>query len=626
MPVSALKLTDAEAPRIELGDGKAFRQPLAGGGRAHVDRALPFLILNRFNGDPHSLATHVATTSPAYVAWEAEDDGEAHDLICALAARLRDTHPRVLLVSLYDLPRDPALDDTDPELERFTSRLSTGDGDAAQAASTCLEAALKTLTVDLRTCKVEHVSKAWFEPGIEALIERTPWLDHLSLGLPQNYRVPGEDAIYPQLLHELASGVFDALLKGFNAYFAEVSPPAPRSHRALGRSAFVAAARTIDRKLYRISQSFDFLLSVSPINTAQAFERFEASKYEEAPAFRYRPLTVDPDLAKRALYAIDLRRAEDPVLETLFAEKRHELDQQLTMIQVRNTPAFRYSSIVLYGPVERDLLAQAGAILDGVPKRRGEGGDCVGCAEVRDAAHALVARYRKADPGFNARVTPRADIASGMMVSGHTLMIATDTRTPKRRLEALLHHEVSVHILTCVNGAAQGLKIFEAGLAGYEGVQEGLGVFAECAVGGMTAARLRLLAARVLVVDAMIEGAGFVECFRLLRREHRYSAEGAFNIVARVFRSGGFAKDAIYLRGFGEVLALLARGQSLDPFWTGKIAARHLPVVEELELRGMLRAPRSTPEFLSDPQARVRIEAMRALTSPADLVREDLPC
>ena len=106
------------------------------------------------------------------------------------------------------------------------------------------------------------------------------------------------------------------------------------------------------------------------------------------------------------------------------------------------------------------------------------------------------------------------------------------------RLDALLSHEVSVHLLTHVNGDAQGLKIFRTGLAGYEGVQEGLGVFAECAVGGLTASRLRLLAARVVAVDAMVAGAEFVESFRLLKDEG-LGSRMAFNVAARVHRSGG---------------------------------------------------------------------------------------
>src|SRR5687767_11907555 len=157
------------------------------------------------------------------------------------------------------------------------------------------------------------------------------------------------------------------------------------------------------------------------------------------------------------------------------------------------------------------------------------------------------------------------------MVSGRTLMISQSTRMPRHRLDALLQHEVSIHLLTCVNGDAQGLKIFRTGLAGYEGVQEGLGVFAECAVGGLTRARLRVLAARVVGVDAMLGGASFVDTFSLLHDQHGFGARMAFNVTARIYRSGGLSKDAIYLRGFTQVLRLLAEGGDLSPFWYGKI-------------------------------------------------------
>ena len=92
---------------------------------------------------------------------------------------------------------------------------------------------------------------------------------------------------------------------------------------------------------------------------------------------------------------------------------------------------------------------------------------------------------RRADDRFDATVEVRDDV-SGLLVSGHKLMIARDSRVAKGRVEPLLAHEVSVHLLTCCNGAAQGLTIFRTGLAHYEGIQEGLGVFAEWAVGGLT--------------------------------------------------------------------------------------------------------------------------------------------
>ena len=85
-------------------------------------------------------------------------------------------------------------------------------------------------------------------------------------------------------------------------------------------------------------------------------------------------------------------------------------------------------------------------------------------------------------------------------------------------------------------------------------------MFAEWAVGGLTRTRLRLLAGRVVAVDAMLHGADFIEVYRTLRRDHGFRRRGAFGICARVFRSGGLAKDAIYLRGFRQVVDLVAAG------------------------------------------------------------------
>src|SRR3546814_20959209 len=97
------------------------------------------------------------------------------------------------------------------------------------------------------------------------------------------------------------------------------------------------------------------------------------------------------------------------------------------------------------------------------------------------------------------------------MVSGRNLLISTATRMQRRRVDALLQHEVSIHLLTFINGDAQGLKIFRTGLAGYEGIQEVLGVFAESAVVGLTIKRFRLLAALVIVVSAMIAADGLID-------------------------------------------------------------------------------------------------------------------
>ncbi|RDC58944.1 Glutathione synthase [Alteripontixanthobacter maritimus] len=57
--------------------------------------------------------------------------------------------------------------------------------------------------------------------------------------------------------------------------------------------------------------------------------------------------------------------------------------------------------------------------------------------------------------------------------------------------------------------------------------------------------------------------------------------------MARIFRSGGLAKDAIYLRGFKAVLNILAA-------------------------RGSLKEPRLRPEFLDTENTHARIAAFRS--------------
>ena len=62
----------------------------------------------------------------------------------------------------------------------------------------------------------------------------------------------------------------------------------------------------------------------------------------------------------------------------------------------------------------------------------------------------------------------------------------------------------------------------------------------------------------------MLDGAEFVDVYRGLVDGHGLPRKPAFDIATRVFRSGGFAKDLIYLKGFQEVIGLVAAGASLD--------------------------------------------------------------
>jgi uncharacterized protein (TIGR02421 family) len=588
----------------------ARRRKVGATGRLHLDRKLPFLIVHRAHGHDDgsvSLARRVALNSPAYLVWdEGPDDAAALELLACLAEELGAPGTPLLVIALDDLALAPEREGSST-LTPFVATVAGGQSAREHRARDVLIEAFKKIEIDLRHPEVKSGPLRRDHWLVAALAGISDISDPMLVGLPQIHRRDG-GGVYPQMAHELAVACGDALLRTACAYLDDHSGRAPAHYRSLGRSAFLKAALNADAKLGRIAASFDFLLSVSPINTADALEQFVADGEKVVPSFRYRPLTVDPDAIKRRLYRLDFSRLEDPLLERLFTDKRHEIDAQLTMLATRNTPSFRPASMFLYGSVSAQLLEDARGILN-LTHPRARRGRTVDAAEVANAARQLIGAYDRKDALFDATVQVRDDV-SGLMVSGNRLLVGSSTTMRAERLDALLAHEVSTHLLTYVNGTAQGLSIFRSGLAKYEGIQEGLGVFAEWAVGGLSLVRLRLIAARVVAVDAMQRGAEFMETYRLLRRDHGFSVSGAFGIATRVHRSGGLAKDAIYLEGFRAIIDHVAAGGALAPFWLGKIALGDVPAVEELLQRGLVRAPIFIPSYLEDAGAKERIGAL----------------
>lgn len=90
----------------------------------------------------------------------------------------------------------------------------------------------------------------------------------------------------------------------------------------------------------------------------------------------------------------------------------------------------------------------------------------------------------------------------------------------------------------------------------------------------------------------------------------------------RAFRGGGLTKDAVYLRGLRRLLRYLGEGGSLEPLLVGKIGAAHVPVIQELLLRKVLRPPPMRPRYLENAAALDRLERVRSADSIFDLVQE----
>ena len=359
-----------------------------------------------------------------------------------------------------------------------------------------------------------------------------------------------------------------------------------------------------DHAMASLAGSVRFLLEMTPVNADDVRPTFLAHP-EADPVFEYRQLDVDPDVLDAEVEALPLDAVADTTLAALLRNRQREMTLRVEMLRARNTPDFLQLSIAHYGALLPALVHRAEDLLDRLPSGRLER-DSVDADGFLAAAQAEIDHYRSIDPDVGIHAEIRDDV-TGVLVDGNTLLISRNAAVAGARVNALLQHEVGTHLVTQVNGLAQPIRMMGSGLARYDETQEGLAVLAEIACGGLTASRLRQLAARVVAVHSLVEGASFVETHRLLTG-YGLPAGSAYGVAMRVYRAGGFTKDAIYLRGVLALLHHVAVGGVLDLFFLGKFSLEDLPLVEDLAGRGLLATARVMPRYLAESAAAGRLQ------------------
>lgn len=366
--------------------------------------------------------------------------------------------------------------------------------------------------------------------------------------------------------------------------------------------------QAVDLQLSQLSTSFRFILDITPIDAADVKEAFLAGDVVN-PEFTYRDHVIEPEVLQTVLGSIDVNRVQDSTVASLLRNKHRELDLQLSMLRCRDSNEFRDLSIELFGSVHNDLLTVAESILERVDPAPWTGSRLT-AEDFLELANEELDYYRGLEPNVDIHAEIRPD-STGVMVSDNVLLIGPEAAIAANRANALIQHEVGTHLVTQVNGMAQPIRVLGTGLAGYDETQEGLAVVAEIAVGGLTPFRLRQLAARVVTVHTMLGGAPFSAAFQQLV-DYGLPKRTAFTTTMRVYRAGGFTKDAIYLRGLLNLLRHVEAGGELDLFFLGKFAFEDLPLITDLNERGLLAPPRIMPPWLKDEGERRIREAAEA--------------
>lgn len=613
-----------------IAENKSVRRNLPLNGRLHIDRQLPFLCVYRHPLKRHDNGTnHFVKGEAAYLTISGNKPllRQLTPLLSGIIKTLNETFGAFLILEIWSSPELGSEDITNPSTLEPTFNIFARETDLDDLSSAImsLENELKKIRILKRSAAVEiHTGRKISPPGMSPLLSaaeaRKLNCRIIGLEISPIYRNPVSGELFPVLLRALHRQLAPDFKRVFYEFSRTNTVSTPTNYHAMGRRSVVKAVWETDRRLAEVSNAFDFLLLVSPVNTEAAWVKFKRQRFERVPTLYYRPLSIDPANHKHKLFEISIDSIEDPTLAYLFREKRSELDRQISMLADRGTKDFLFGSMQVFGDVSETLFQTAQAILNTTPSRQQSSNSHLTAPAFAKKALAEIEYYRERYPAMTSGVNIRKDI-SGLMVSRGKLLVGTTLKIPEKRVQALLQHEVGTHIVTYFNGRSEPFKQLYSGLAGYEELQEGLAVLAEFLVDGFSVMRLRMLAARVIAVRSLTQGASFIETFRELTRNYRIKQRTAFSITVRVYRGGGLTKDAVYLRGLLELLNYLKKGGDLDPLFVGKISMHHIPIIKELQFRKVLQPPPLRPRYMEFQETAKKLKRLRNGLSVMDLIQ-----
>jgi uncharacterized protein (TIGR02421 family) len=356
------------------------------------------------------------------------------------------------------------------------------------------------------------------------------------------------------------------------------------------------------------------------------------------PEVAYRPFNVESTVALLA----DARRElhDDGPVDAWLARTADEIETTARMLGTAGTAAFHEHSMALYGapssPLPRtevtslqlahtihDVLGRLVELEMGLTPPPTHTADEV----ARVLTTGLAEVFGDAAPP----VTIVDELSANAAASASGIRVRRDARFTDRDAQQLLQHEAFVHVATALNGRRQPLRILGVGHPGTTRAQEGLAVFAELASGTAELDRMRRLADRVVGIQAVVDGADFIDLYRWFQ-ERTPSDEQAYESARRIFRgaplTGGapFTKDVVYLYGLLEIASTFrvafaaGRVDLLRLLFVGKVAVASLPALSHCAAMGLVTQPVFGPPWARDPRG-----ILALLTLSTFLARVDLP-
>ncbi|MGK0291436.1 MAG: hypothetical protein ACI86H_002904, partial [bacterium] len=345
--------------------------------------------------------------------------------------------------------------------------------------------------------------------------------------------------LYPLVLADLKEFFKQALLANALFFSKKQTDKKHRKKSALLSSAIDPALIKLDKQLFNLCKGLETLFYINPKNLAKERKKFFSKKFSENPEFTYRQLDINPFDFREKLYRLPVKDIADISIQKLYQDVIDSFANKIDLIASVGTDNFLYNSLRYYGePNEVDIQAAQFLLFAKEFEENQE-----------PTIHAKEAKIKFIEAAHHYGIHCQVEItdkiiATAMVTNPHrTILINKNLHLNEIQMNALIHHELGVHMVTTVNSELQNLKVFKLGLPGNTYSQEGLAILSEYQSGHLPLSRLKTLALRVIAVRMMVKNYDFSRTFKILINDYNLKEDEAFKLTARVYRGGGFTKD-----------------------------------------------------------------------------------
>ncbi len=324
----------------------------------------------------------------------------------------------------------------------------------------------------------------------------------------------------------------------------------------------------LDRKLVAAAQGIHVLGRLTwPEHLHQEFlSRWQRGK-AQLPNPTYAPVDYTAQITELDAIAAALRDDTSSV-GSFLRDTALSYSNAARMLECAGTEKAAELGYTVYGPPGNALTGSTTTSIDAAnyfidvsqayARAHGVGEEAY-CLPAQYVADAMQMRIKECIPEGLIRVVVDKNMPSKAAAGATRVRLRDATCFSEFDLEQLLQHEVFVHSLTALNGRAQPqLTALSLAAPRTTATQEGLATFAELVTGAIDINRMERIALRIKAIQAALNGADFIDVFRLFLDQGQVETE-SYNSALRVFRgvplTGGhaFTKDAVYLRGLIEV-------------------------------------------------------------------------